>query len=65
MQHAGGIGSGIVLIWAWGLAFPDMAMPPEVAAALAPALVKLVEWALAYVPDPAARPRSKAGAKAK
>lgn len=57
MQHAGGIGSGIVLIWAWGLTFPEMPMPPEVAAALAPALVKLVEWLLQYVPEP------KAGAR--
>lgn len=30
-----GAGGGAVLVWAWGLFFPDIVMPPEVAAAVA------------------------------
>ena len=45
-KAAGGFGSGVILIWAWGILFPDTPMTPEVAAAAAPALAGLVYKAL-------------------
>lgn len=42
--RAAGLSSGVILVWLWGLAFPDQPMPPEVAAGLSGLLMGL--WAL-------------------
>jgi hypothetical protein len=41
-KSAGGFGSGVILIWAWGVLFPETPMPPEVAAAVAPVAAGVV-----------------------
>jgi hypothetical protein len=41
---SGGLGSGIVIAWAWNLALPDSPMPPEVASAIGGGFVLLAGW---------------------
>jgi hypothetical protein len=40
----GGLGSGIVIAWAWNLALPDSPMPPEVASAIGGGLMLVAGW---------------------
>lgn len=39
-----GLGSGVVLAWAWNSLFPESSMPSEVASALGGALMFLAAW---------------------
>lgn len=40
----GGLGSGIVIAWAWNAVFPEHPMPTEVAAGIGGGLVLLGRW---------------------
>lgn len=44
LTSGGGVGSGIIVAWAWNVLYPNNPMPPEVAAAIGGGLVLLVRW---------------------
>ncbi|HAA93859.1 MAG: hypothetical protein CMM48_00575 [Rhodospirillaceae bacterium] len=48
---AAGATTAPVVVWFWGLAFPDTAMPPEVAAALGATLGAVASYLLRMLPD--------------
>ena len=41
---SGGLGSGIIIAWAWNLALPDSPMPAEVASAIGGGFILLAGW---------------------
>lgn len=45
LAGGGGLGSGIVLVWAWNSLMPDNQMPAEVGSAVGGALMGLAMWA--------------------
>lgn len=48
---AGGLGSGVVLTWAWNAVFPENQMPSEVGAALGAGLMGLAMWVKSLVEE--------------
>lgn len=39
----GGVGAGALVVWLWGIAFPEIVMPAEVAAIVGSTLMGLTE----------------------
>lgn len=46
-----GLGSGIVLVWAWNSLMPDNQMPAEVGSAVGGALMGLAMWAKTLIEE--------------